>query len=129
MSDPVNFRDRLQGDLDERYDALLKVIDDGLSATQDVWVTCGSCSKRTLATVTDTRAALACAEFVANQSHGRPGVDDRGTDSEQERIVFERIVYVDDAAVRARVVDAAESFLDAAKLDEFLAACGLGGAS
>ena len=129
MGDPVNFRDRLQGDLDTRYDALLKVIDDGLSATQDVWATCGSCSKRTLVTVTDTRAALACAEFVANQSHGRPGVDDRGGDAEQERIVFERVLHLTDGELERRVTAASLEFVPAESREAFLAACGLGGAS
>jgi hypothetical protein len=102
VSEPRSFRDRLQGDLDGRYDKLLKVIDDALAATTTHWVNCPHCRKRSQVEVTDTRAAIAAAEFFANQAEGRPGVDARGSEDAVEPIIFERVVYLFDAAEAAK---------------------------
>ena len=129
MSESLSFREKLQGDLDERYDKLLAVIDGALESKQRVFVNCPHCKKRSEVEVQDTRAALAAAEFVSNQSHGRPGVDDRGGDAEQERIVFERVLHLTDEELVRRVVAAAGSFVPAESRESFLAACGFGGVS
>ena len=129
MSEPQNFRDRLLGDLDQRYDKLVGVIDSALEAKQEVWLSCPACKKKSKVLVQDTRAAIAAAEFFANQSSGRPGVDDRGADSEQERITFTRVLHLTDQELEKRVIDAAEAFVPAAHLEAFLAACALGGVS
>ena len=129
MSEPQNFRDRLLGDLDQRYDKLVGVIDAALEAKQEVWLGGPACKKKSKVLVQDTRAAIAAAEFFANQSSGRPGVDDRGADSEQERITFTRVLHLTDQELEKRVIDAAESFVPAEHLEAFLAACALGGVS
>lgn len=93
MTDDKSFRDRLQTDFDERYPKLLEVIDKGLSATTTAWVNCPHCKKRSEVEVVDTKAALAAAEFIANQSHGRPGVAADGVDDEQIKLV--RVISYD----------------------------------
>jgi hypothetical protein len=115
------FRDRLSADLESRYEQLLKTIDEGMEAKKQVWVSCPHCKKRSEVEVTDTRAAILAAEFVANQSHGRPGVD-TGT-GDDDRIIFVRIVG-DSEEDAARVFWAAEKFVPADKHDAFLRATG-----
>jgi hypothetical protein len=83
----MDFRDRLQGDLEPRYGKLLEAIDNGLSATKKAWVNCPHCKKRSEVEVTDTKAALEAAEFIANQSHGRPGVAADGAESERVKVL------------------------------------------
>ena len=85
--DQKTFRDRLQTDFDERYPKLLEVIDKAMSATTTAWVNCPHCKKRSEVEVVDTKAALAAAEFIANQSHGRPGVAPEGADNEGIKLV------------------------------------------
>jgi hypothetical protein len=110
-----SFRERLQGDLDARYEALLGVVDDALASKTLVWVSCPHCRKRSQVEVQDTRAALAAAEFVSNQSHGRPGVDERAGE-ESEPLIFVRCVNDHDAQ---RIFDAARLFVPAEKFEEF----------
>lgn len=94
MTDQASIRDRFQADLDARYDQLLAVIDEGLAATKRVWVSCPHCKRRSEVDVPDTKAALEAAEFTANRSLGRPGVE--SDPAESERIIFERVVYMTD---------------------------------
>jgi N-acetylglucosamine-6-phosphate deacetylase len=93
MTDEKPFRDRLQTDFDERYPKLLEVIDKGLSATTTAWVNCPHCKKRSEVEVVDTKAALLAAEFIANQSHGRPGVAADAGDEEAIKLV--RVIQYD----------------------------------
>lgn len=113
------FRDRLSADLESRYEQLLKTIDEGMEAKKQVWVSCPHCKKRSEVEVTDTRAAIMAAEFVANQSHGRPGIDTGS--GEDDRIIFVRIVgNSDEDAVK--VFRAAEKYVPADLHDAFLRA-------
>ena len=72
---------------------------------------------------------LAAGEFFANQSLGRPGVDDRGGDAEQERISFERVVYVGDGDEARRMFEVALAFVPAGLQAAFREAAGFGGVS
>jgi hypothetical protein len=85
-------RNKLQGDLARRYDALQTLVDDGLKAQRKVWLSCPSCRKRSEVEVPDVRGAVQAFEAFANQAYGRPGLASSGPDS--ERIVFERVIYM-----------------------------------
>lgn len=129
MTDEKTFRDRLQADLEDRYGRLLEVIDNGLDAKTTAWVNCPHCKKRNEVEVVDTKAALAAAEFIANQSHGRPGVAADGVDDEQIKLV--RVISYDGVGPEQferlqttlqDIVDAADDLPDAVRerLDEYI---------
>jgi hypothetical protein len=108
------FRDRLQADLEARYSKLLKVIDDGLEAQKEFSATCEHCNRRTRVQVNDVRGAILAAEFIANQSHGRPGV--AAGDSDGEKIIFIRCVDENDAH---RIYEAALKVIPKERFEEF----------
>ena len=92
MSEP-SFRDKLQQDLDKRYDKLIATIENAMEAKRDEWVNCPHCKKRSKVQVQDVRASIAAATFFAEQAEGRPGV---ATDtSDQDQIVFSRVIYME----------------------------------
>ena len=79
-SSDLSMRERLKGDLDARYDKLLSLLDEGMTATRKVRVErdcskCG-CAHVDYVEVQDFKTARDIAEFFANQGFGRPGVQE-----------------------------------------------------
>jgi hypothetical protein len=113
-TDGSSFRERLQGDLNDRYDTLIQTIESAMQATRDEWVDCPHCNKRSKVQVRDTRAAISAAEFFANQAEGRPGVASDGEAA--QGITFVRVNGAGDAS---KIYDAAVKFLPKDALDAF----------
>jgi hypothetical protein len=118
MSEPRSFRDKLADDLEAKYELVVKAVEDGLAATKSVTVSCPSCKKRSEVQVQDVRGALMAAEYLSNQSLGRPGVD-QGAQADDDRIVLVRAVGGSDAAA---ILDVAQQFVDVERQAEFLGA-------
>lgn len=98
-SSDLSMRDRLKGDLDARYDKLLSLLDEGMTATRKVRVErdcskCG-CAHVDYVEVQDFKTARDIAEFFANQGFGRPGVSE-GEGVGEQWTFQNRIVLVAD---------------------------------
>jgi hypothetical protein len=116
-----SFREKLGDALDERYDKLLKVIDDGLAATKKTWVNCPHCKKKSEVEIQDVRGAITAAEFISANAHGRPGIAADGP--EDQKITFVRIVASGDSDA-VRIFDVAEKYIAPENRDAFLAEVG-----
>lgn len=96
MAKPV--RDRLKDDLEARYEKLLTMLDEGMTASRRVRVerACQKCGCRHIdfVEVPNTETALKVAEFFANQGFGRPGTSEEK--SEVSVSFVNRVVLVDD---------------------------------
>ncbi|HCG02537.1 MAG TPA: hypothetical protein DEV93_18590 [Chloroflexi bacterium] len=96
-SESKPMRDRLKDDLDARYDKLLVLLDEGMTATRKVRVgrdcpKCG-CAHVDYVEVQDFKTAQSIAEFFANQGFGRPGVSE-GEDAGAVWTFENRVVLV-----------------------------------
>lgn len=67
------------------------VIATALQAKKQARGWCPNCKKAVMVEIDDSRAAISALETLANQAKGRPG-EAQGLDD--ERIVFERVVYL-----------------------------------
>jgi hypothetical protein len=96
MADKPAIRERLKQDLEKRYEKLLAVIDDAMvkQKQQRVEVTCRHCLKSSVhrVDVLDVKSALAAAQFISDQSLGRPGVADDAEAPVTHNYVFEMVV-------------------------------------
>ena len=124
VEQPQGFRGQLASDLGERHSKVLDAVDRALAGKQKTWVHCPHCRKKSEVEVEDVRGALLAASFLADQSLGKPGTADPVGDSDGEKIVFERVVYLDESDAN-RVFAAAEKYVPAESLAAFrLEACG-----
>lgn len=77
--------------------ALREIIAASLEAKKKPWaeITCKHCRKvgKYQVEINDVAAVVKALEVLMNQAKGRPDVAQQG---EQDRIVFERVVYMDD---------------------------------
>jgi hypothetical protein len=101
-SSDLSMRERLKGDLDARYDKLLSLLDEGMTATRKVRVErdcskCG-CAHVDYVEVQDFKTARDIAEFFANQGFGRPGVQE-GEASGQSFVFENRVVLTADEEI------------------------------
>ena len=77
-------------------------------------MTCKHCDRRTEAQIPDVKAAIDAATFLADQSHGRPGVATDNSDG--EKIIFIRCFDDNDAH---RIYEAACKVIPAERFEEF----------
>lgn len=90
-------REKLKGDLEARYEKLLLMLDEGMTATKRVrmprnCLKCG-CKHIEFVEIPNTETALKVAEFFANQGFGRPGTSDEKVEAS---IVFTNKVILSD---------------------------------
>ena len=117
MSDvfPEDIPEPVQAEIARLYQPAIEALQAALGADRKVRLdlTCPGCQRRFRKTVEtpEPKSRLDAAKFIAEQSLGRAAPKKLESDADEDRIIFERIIYMTDADNHALVNELADAGL------------------